>query len=209
MKKITWVILLFVCSSTVVVAQWQEAVQLSLNIQKLNQLRQILQNMYNGYRILTEGYSKVKNITEGNYKLHEVFLDGLKAVNPNIRNYQKVFEIIKYQRLIVKDSKDALRRFLESKAFTPEEIELVKQVFANLVNESLQNAEALGLIISSNKLRMNDSERLIAIENLHRQILQQFSFLQSFNYETSILGIQRAKESNDIRTVQLLYGVVD
>ena len=206
MKKFVW-IALFAIFSTSATAQWNEAMQLALNIQKLNQLRQILQNMYNGYKILTDGYNKVKNITEGNYKLHEVFLNGLMAVNPKIKNYKKVVEIISYQQQIVKEYKNAHQRFRESKMFSPEEIEYMGTVYSNLVDRSIQNLDKLLLIVTASKLRMSDGERLSAIDNIYEHILEQISFLRSFNQQTSILGVQRAKESNDVQTMEVLYGL--
>ena len=206
MKKLVWIGLLVVCSVSAT-AQWSEAMQLALNIQKLNQLRQILQNMYNGYKILTDGYNKVKNITEGNYKLHEVFLDGLMAVNPKIKDYKKVADIVTYQQQIVKEYKHAYQRFRDSKMFTVEELEYMSKVYGNLVARSIHNLDKLLLVITASKLRMSDAERLSVIDDIYEHILNQVSFLRSFNQQTSILGLQRAKESNDIQTMQMIYGL--
>ena len=206
MKKIIC-IALFAFGSFSTSAQWNEAMQLALNIQKLNQLREILQNMYDGYKILTDGYNKVKNITEGNYRLHEVFLDGLMAVNPKIKNYIKVVDIVTYQQQIVKEYKYAYQIFRQSKMFTLEELEYLSKVYTNLVDRSIQNLDKLLSIITATKLRMSDGERLSAIDDIYEQILEQISFLRSFNQQTSILGVQRAKETGDVETMQMLYGL--
>src|SRR5882724_3553453 len=83
-------------------AQSDEAEQLILDIEKLQQLEKILDNMYAGYKILDYGYTTIKNIAEGNYKLHQAFLDGLYLVNPAVRNYKRIPYIIDYQKLLVK-----------------------------------------------------------------------------------------------------------
>src|SRR5688572_28851208 len=110
MKKSTiFLILVFVCRSAV--AQTQEAAQLLLNYEKLKQLEEILDNMYKGYKILSQGYNRIKDIAEGNYDLHQVFLDGLFAVNPSVAKYKLIPDIIRYQSLLVKEYKRALKRF--------------------------------------------------------------------------------------------------
>src|ERR1041384_5574619 len=81
--------------------QTDEAAQLLLNWEKLQQLEEILQNMYVGYKVLDKGYTTIKNISEGNYTIHQLFLDGLMAVNPTVRNYKRVPMIITYQRLLL------------------------------------------------------------------------------------------------------------
>jgi hypothetical protein len=204
--KTLWIILLAICSVRAA-AQWHEAAQLALNIEKLNQLRQILDNMYTGYKILTEGYNKVKDITEGNYKLHEFFLDGLMTINPKIKNFERVGDIINYQLQILKEYKNAFQRFNESKIFTGDEIKYIGNVYSNLFDRSIDNVDELIIIITSGKLRMNDAERLSAINNIYDRIIDQISFLRSFNQQAAVLGLQRAKEINDVRTIGILYGL--
>src|SRR3954466_5457804 len=111
-------IVMFICVSTLLVrheaiCQTQEATQLLLNYEKLKQLEEILDNMYKGYRILTQGYDRIKGIAEGNYKLHQVFLDGLLAVSPTVRKYKRIPQIIAYQQILVKEYKRAHSRFRE------------------------------------------------------------------------------------------------
>ncbi|MBC7384425.1 MAG: TerB family tellurite resistance protein, partial [Bacteroidia bacterium] len=61
-------------------AQSEEVQQLLLNVIKLEQLKKILNNMYDGYKVLTKGYNTIKTISEGNFSIHKVFLDGLLQV---------------------------------------------------------------------------------------------------------------------------------
>src|SRR6478609_2024472 len=103
-------------------SQTQEAEQLLLNWEKLQQLEEILDNMYVGYKILDKGYTTVKNIAEGNYSIHQLFLDGLMAVNPSVRNYRRISFIIDYQKLLLKEYKNAYNRFKDDPHFTPQEI---------------------------------------------------------------------------------------
>ncbi len=188
-------------------AQAQEAAQLLLNYEKLKQLEEILDNMYKGYKILSDGYNKVKNIAEGNYKLHHVFLDGLYAVNPSVRNYKKVAGIINYQQFLLKDYRRAYDRFKRDPNFSEEELKYLENVYSFLVKQSLRNLEELTMIITVAKLRMSDDERIQRIDWIYNDMEDKLSFLRYFNNSTQMLAIQRAKENSDVTIMQKLYKV--
>lgn len=190
-------------------AQAQEAEQLLLNIEKLAQLKQILSDMKKGYTIISTGYTAVKNISHGNFNLHKTFLDGLLAISPTVRNYQKVTDIIHYQVLLVKEYKYALQRFKQDGHFTPAEVDYLNRVYANLFNQSLKNLDALTTILTANKLRMADEERLRAIDQIFADMQDKLQFLRYFNNATILLAVQRAREQKDVHTMQKIYGITD
>src|SRR5258708_5502248 len=72
----------------------QVTTQLILDTEKLTELKAILSDMYKSYEIINKGYNDIKNIAQGNFNLHEVFLDGLLAVSPAVKNYERVADII-------------------------------------------------------------------------------------------------------------------
>ena len=190
-------------------AQAQEAVQLALNYEKLKQLEEILDNMYKGYKILSDGYNRVKNIAEGNYKLHQVFLDGLFAVNPAVRNYKRVADIISYQQVLLKEYRRAYDRFKRDANFSDDELRYMENVYNYLVKQSLKNLEELAMIVTAAKLRMSDDERIQRIDRIYEDMEDKISFLRYFNNSTQMLAIQRAKENNDVSVLQKLYQVED
>jgi hypothetical protein len=195
--------------SNVAFAQTQEAAQLLLNYEKLKQLEEILDNMYKGYKILTNGYERIKGIAEGNYKLHQVFLDGLLSVSPTVRNYKRIPQIIAYQQVLVKEYKRAYSKFKDDEHLTATEIKYLTAVYDHLVKASLKNLEELAMIITASKLRMSDDERLIAIDRIFADIENKVSFLRYFNNSTQLLIIQRAKETSDVNRVKKLHGLTE
>src|SRR5687768_9086443 len=120
MKKLTWILLFLQLGYPAkLFAQTHEAEQLLLNVEKLAQLKQILSDMKKGYTVLSTGYNTIKNISEGNYQLHQTFLDGLLAVSPTVRKYQKVTRIVDYQLFLLQEYKRAYNRFRQDKHFSP------------------------------------------------------------------------------------------
>jgi DNA repair ATPase RecN len=186
-------------------AQSQEMQQLLLNIEKLAQFKQILTDMKKGYQILNGGYNTIKELSQGNFSLHETFLDALMQVSPTVRNYRRVGEIVKYQLLLVKEYKYAFEGFRNSGNFSPTEIAYFSRVYSNLLNQSLRNLDELVTVITANTLRMTDEERLAAIDKIYADMQDKLLFLRSFNNNTTVLEIQRAKERNDVRVMRSIY----
>ncbi len=186
-------------------AQATELAQLALNIEKLNQFRKILSDMKSGYQILTEGYGTVKDIAEGNYKLHEAFLDGLLEVSPGVRRYQRTRDIINYQLKIIKEYKAAYSKFKSSDRFTLKELDYLSRVYSKLTSESLANLNDLMAVITAGKLRMSDDERLKAIDAIYNDIADKYHFLKVFNKQAEVLRIQRDKEFSDVKVLQNIY----
>lgn len=210
MKKLFWIVLIVLCFLSAPgpsQAQSNEATQLILNWQKLRQLRKILDNMYKGYRILTKGYNTIKDISEGNFKLHRVFLDGLLEVNPTIRDYHRVVEIIRYQQLLIQEYKAAWNYFKNDASFTPEEIGYIEKVYGELFKRSLKNLDELIMVTTASKLRMSDDERLQAIDRIFLDMEDKLAFLRYFNNSTRLLSIQRAKATHEVNTLQKLHEV--
>jgi hypothetical protein len=188
-------------------AQSQEAVQLILNYEKLQQLEEILDNMYKGYKILTKGYNTIKDIAEGNFNLHQVFLDGLLAVSPAVSNYMRIPTIIQYQQYLISEYKRAFNRFKDDPNLTVREIKYLENVYDNLFKQSLHNLDELLMIVTASKLRMSDEERLQAIDRIYLDMENKLVFLKVFNSSTQMLVMQRARENHDVETLRKLYEV--
>jgi hypothetical protein len=188
-------------------AQSQEAQQLLLNVEKLSQLKNILSDMKRGYTVISKGYNSVKNIAQGNFSLHEVFLDGLMLVNPEIKKYRRVADIISYQKDIITEYKSAFNRFKSSSNFSSREIDYLGNVYRQLFDQSMDNLDELFTVITSSKLRMSDDERLQAIDRIFADTENQLVFLRSFNKEASILNLQRQREKSDLKTTKGYFGI--
>ena len=206
MKKL-FVILIMCSMSFQLKAQSEEVQQLLLNIEKLAQFKKILQNMYDGYKLLNKGYTAVKNISEGNFNLHKTFLDGLLEVSPAVKKYKRITDIINYQIRIAKEYKLAFNRFKEEKQFTADEIDYLGKVYNNLFNESLKSLDELAMAITSGKLRMSDDERLQAIDKIYLAVEDQYSFLKDFTNNTNMLSMQRKSEQAQIKMSRRLQGL--
>lgn len=207
-QSIVLVVLLVLFSSPVAVkAQSTEVQQLLLNVEKLSQLKNILADMKKGYTVITNGYNAVKNVSKGNFSLHEVFLDGLMLVNPEIKKYRRVGDIISYQKDLLAEYKSAFTRFKTSDNFNPQEITYLAQVYKQLFDQSLNNLDELTTVITASKLRMSDDERLQAIDRIFADTQDKLLFLRKFNKEATILNLQRKREKADVQATKNYYNL--
>ncbi|MCY1533360.1 hypothetical protein D9M68_686830 [compost metagenome] len=163
--------------------------------------------MKRGYTVISGGYNSIKSIAQGNFSLHEIFLDGLMLVNPEIKKYKRVADIITYQKNIITEYKSAFNRFKSSSNFSSGEIDYLGKVYKQLFDQSMDNLDELLAVITSSKLRMSDDERLQAIDRIFADTEEKLMFLRSFNKEASIINLQRQREKADLKTTQGYFGI--
>lgn len=188
-------------------AQVYELERLILDIEKLSQLKSILSDLYKGYEILKTGYSTIKDISQGNFNLHKAFLDGLLAVSPAVKKYQRIADIIELQARIVTEYKAAFKRYRNQSHFNADELEYIANVYRTLIDKSAKNLENLIGILTAGKLRMNDAQRLKQIDGIYMDTRDQFQFLRKFNNGTDVLVVNRLMQHNDVLTLRNLYGI--
>lgn len=186
-------------------AQSTEVQQLLLNVEKLSQLKNILEDMKKGYKVLTTGYNAVKDISQGNFSLHAFFLDGLMLVNPELKKYSKVLDILAGQQRLIAEYRHAFSRFQSSGHFSAGELAYLAKVYKNLFELSASNLDELATVITAAKLRMSDQERLRAIDRIFLSVQDQLLYLRSFNQQGFLLSAQRERESRELKSVIDLY----
>jgi len=190
-------------------AQSHEVQQLLLNVEKLAQFKQILTDLKKGYEIVAKGYTAIKDISQGNFSLHKVFLDGLLEVSPSVRRYKRIADIISLQIRLVKEYKAAFNRFKQTEHFTIKEIDYISGVYDRLFNSSIKSLEELFTVITAGQLRMSDDERLTAIDKIYADMKDKTAFLRHFNNSTTVLAVQRSKEQSEVNVMRKLYELED
>lgn len=190
---------------TAAFGQSQEAQQLLLNVEKLAQMKNILSDMKRGYQVVSKGYNAVSGIAKGNFSLHEVFLDGLMLVSPEVKKYRRVGDILNYQKRLMSEYKSAFSRFRSSGAFSLSELEYLASVYGGLMAESLDNLDELAMVITSSKLRMNDQERLQTIDRIFLEVEDKLLFLREFNKNALQLSGQRERQQLEMNGIRGWY----
>lgn len=139
--------------------------------------------------------------------MHRDFISSFSNVNPKVKGYAKVADIIAYQIRIIKDTKEMLKGAKEAGQFTDNELDYCSMVIDNLLNSSLDNIEELVTIITSGELSMKDNERIKRIDALYADMQDKYSFVSSFSEEMGLLAVQRMREFHDVDVSKKLNGL--
>src|ERR1700743_1736937 len=189
------------------VAQAQEMQQLILDIEKLTQMKSILTDMKTGCQIYQQVYGSISSLSKGNFDLHNVYLTGLLAVSPAVRNYGRVADILLMQASLIRQYKTQSSLFRQSGSFSVAELSYMSDVYTRLVSNTLDDVEELTNIITTGKLRMSDAERIKGIDRIYSGSSDRLQFLQSFGTQGIALSLQRSKDLANTQTLKQLYGI--
>lgn len=188
-------------------AQAQEMQQLILDIEKLTQMKSILTDMKTGYQIYQQGYGSISYLSKGNFDLHNIYLTGLLAVSPAVRNYGRIADILLMQASLIKQYKSQTSLFHQSGSFSVAELSYMSDVYTRLVSQTLDDIGDLTNIITAGKLRMSDADRIKGIDRIYSSSSDRLQFLQSFGNQGITLSLQRSKDAANTQTLKQLYGI--
>lgn len=180
-----------------------------LQIQRLQNETIRLQN---AQRAVENTLSKLKleQITEWVEKqraLYADYYDELWKVKQAITYYRQINGIVQQQLQLVEEYKRASAIVRRDKNFTPKETNYISQVYAGILDASIQNIEQIFLIVNSFKTQMSDAKRLELIAHAADDIDKNLMDLRRFNNSNTVLSLQRAKDAAEINMVKMMYGL--
>ena len=88
----------------------------------------------------------------------------IEKVNNAVKQYQAVREITRNNEALFDMVNSDLREILNSPYIEPHEIDAVSDAFNSIIDNSLENLEFMGQVLSNDFLNMNDAERLEVLE---------------------------------------------
>jgi len=180
--------------------------QLALDIQKLSELKTILQDMYHGYEVVDKGYTNIRDIVHSNFDLHKAFLDGLLTVSPTVRQYYRVAVIVDMDRTLVTEYQAAERSWIASGVFTPAELHYIHGLYTSVSRRAASYLDRLTMLLTDEELRMSDAERMEAVDDLYREVAGDLAGLRQCNDALRVQVLQREREMQQINLLKSMYG---
>jgi len=190
-------------------AEWfrQKKTQKQYLIQQITALQVYIGYAQKGYSIAKEGLNTIGELKRGEFNLHTDYFNSLKSVNPKIKQYAKVADIMVMQITIIQGYSKTRRYVRESGAFNGEELDYIMRVLGRLLDDCGNTLGELIAVTTDGNLEMKDDERLERIDILYQDMTDKYTFSRSFNNETMVLAASRIKENNDVQTSRALYGI--
>lgn len=212
MKKLLAIIIIVLCTESVAAqnqAEWfrQKATQKKYLLQQIVALQLYSGYLSKGYIIAKNGLNTIKSFKDGDLTQHIKYFTSLVTVNPQIKKYKKVADIIALQIRIVKQVGFAIKSFKKNDHFTLSEINYLQSVFNTLLSDCAKNLDELLNLITNENLQLKDDERIEAIDKLYIDMLDKEQFAQAFTNNAAGLSIQRSNEKNDIIISKKLNGL--
>ncbi|MEO8172841.1 MAG: hypothetical protein ABI581_07150 [Sediminibacterium sp.] len=185
----------------------QKKTQKKYLIEQISALQVYAGYLQKGYTIARDGIQTVQSIRKGDFNLHSNFFASLGLMNPRIRQYAKVADILLMQVNIAKQAAATIRQCRESNQLTHTEINYLQSVFNRLLEDCAQSLDELADVIGNNRLQMKDDERIKRIDAIYTEMQDKQVFVQSFSHSANGLTIQRNTEAVEIIISRKLNGV--
>lgn len=160
-----------------------------------------------GYNVVKKGLNFIGDVKKGEVNLHSDYLDSLKKINPKIKNYSRVGDIVVLQLKIIKISNNTFRQLKQDDLFHGDELEYIERSFDRLFENCNSTLDDLLMVTMDAKLEMKDDERMQRIDNLYKTMISDYEFCLTFSNEAKILSLSKVNEKNNVERIRTLNGL--
>lgn len=182
---------------------------MDLQVQRMQNRTIDLQNVQ---KQLENTLSKLKldeiaNWTERQKQIYKEYFDELWKVKTALYYYRKFNDIVRKQKQLFQEYKQAYNLVGQDENFSEEETQYMYSVYTGILNASISNVDDVLSIMKSFAVQMSDAQRLEMIDKTINDLDMYLSDLRDFNHQNQLLSIQRAKSRTEIEAVKKLYGL--
>lgn len=190
-------------------AEWfnQKATQRKYLIQQIAALQVYIGYVSKGYSIAKKGLNNIQDIKHGDFNLHSSYFTSLVTVNPKIKRYAKVADIIALQINIAKQAAKTIKDCKNSHLLTAAELAYLQKIFSTLLDDCARCLDNLFNLITNGQLSMKDDERIAAIDKLYVDMVDKQVFARSFSNAATGLCVQRDSDLKDVIISKKLNGL--
>jgi hypothetical protein len=194
MKKI---ILLFVIVSMSVQnlqaqAKWRKEMLLQIAA-----LQVYIDYAKKGYNVVKKGLNFIGELKKGEVHLHNDYFISLLKVNPKIKKYTRVGEIVLLQLKIIRISNNTFKELRHDDIFKGDEIDYIERAFDRLFENCNKTLDELLLVTKDGIIEMTDAQRVKRIDALYLTMSSDYEFCVSFSNEAKMLYLSRDSEKKN------------
>jgi hypothetical protein len=179
---------------------------IKLYLQQIAANKIYIEYLQKGYKIARNGLTTIGNIKNGHFNLDKDFFAGLQAINPKVRNYAKVADIIALNIKITTQYRRAMHEARRHEMYNSSELEYMGKVFYSLIEDCTAITDELMGLLTPDKFKMSDDERIKRIDVLHAGMQDNYVFVNSFSGDMAMMTVQRSKEAKDAATLRSFHG---
>jgi hypothetical protein len=184
-----------------------QAKQRKILLKQIIALKMYMGYAQKGYSIAKSGLNTIGNFKRGELVVHTDYFNSLKIINPSVKDYFRVIQIIELQVKISVKYRSILKQVQQEDLFHGDEIAYIKRVLDRLIKNSDAILTELTLVFTQGKLEMKEDERISKIDILYQDMLDSYLFCESFSNQTGIMSLSRRTHSKEIKTSRVLQGI--
>lgn len=187
----------------------QNQTMLERGIKQIMLLKTYTGYLEKGYKIVNGGWNAVKEIKNGEWNLHGIYYGSLATVNPKIAGYDNVHAILSRSEKTMQIGKATLLEANQAGILTPAEKTALRNTMDNLCRDVLSSLNRLELILTNNKLKMTDDERLKAIDELDESAIKNLRAAKGISRQIAVIVSSRKKAKEETIRLKQWYGLSD
>nr|WP_233621896.1 hypothetical protein [Flavobacterium agrisoli] len=155
-----------------------------------------------GYSVVSKGLNLIGDVKKGEVNLHGDYFTSLAKINPKIRNYYKIAQIISLQLKIMKLCNKTTAHLKGVDLFHGDEIDYITRSFDRLIENCSNTLDELLIITTSDALELKDDERFARIDKLYVTMMDNYIFCQRFSSDAKLLSLSKATDKRDAKTFE-------
>jgi len=202
MKKIILILIIVIVFSQQMMGQAKQRKELLLQIAAL---QVYIDYAKKGYSTVSKGLNFIGDVKKGEVNLHGDYFSSLLKVNPKVRNYYKIAEIISMQVKIVKVSSKTIKSLRAADLYHGTELAYVERALNRLLENCSNTLDHLLSVSTDSKLELTDDQRIERIDRMHQSMLEDYNFCMSFSREAGLLSFSKAKDLKEAEQLLVMY----
>lgn len=186
-------------------AEWfqQKSTQKKYLLQQIAALQVYAAYYKAGNNIAHNGLGSITGSLRSENGLHTTYYNNLNNVSPVVKNNKQVSDILLWQ----KDILTRMNTLDKTANLNDGEKKYIIQVKAALLKDCDEQITELQNVVTDNKLKMSDEERLKHIGVIHSAMQNNYRFASAFADQVKVYAVQRLQENNNVISEKKIYGV--
>ncbi|MEO6729810.1 MAG: hypothetical protein ABIN01_01240 [Ferruginibacter sp.] len=182
--------------------------QVKLYLQQIAANKVLIGHIRRGYKIAHAGLTTIGKIKNGDFNLHRDFFGSMMAINPNIKNYARVADILTLHSEILRTTRTTSQHLKGSRQFTDKETMYIHTVFERVLRDAMVSMDEMIRLLTPGQYKLTDDERISQIDALRTEMESIHEFVRRFSNDALILERYRSAEKNDVENSHILHGLI-
>jgi len=173
-------------------------------LEQIAKLQLYISQAEKGYQLVHQGLTTIGKIKQGDFDLHQLFFTSLQLVNPEVRSYIKIADMITMQVDMLSVYKQYYQHATASHLFSSSELAYIYSFYKGILDKTTDDIGELTGILTDGHWQMDDAQRLGRIDLLYTSVTDQYQSLQTFNSHVQLLAQQKSQTLQGLQNLSQL-----